>query len=204
MKASKSTLGAKTARSETKGEATRRAILAAAARIIRERGPERVGIAEVMRAAGLTHGGFYAHFMSRDALIAEAIRIMFDAGRQKFLTRTATKSSAEALKSWIDSYVSRAHRDDPGGGCAMAALMSDVARLKPAARKAFDDGVRGIEGRLSAYLPAETAEQAVHSLMAEMAGAVALARAVSDPQLSDRILKTSRAALRARIDKWSV
>jgi len=187
-------------KSETKGEATRRAILSVAARIIRERGPDRIGVAEVMREAGLTHGGFYAHFASRDALVAEAIRIMFDGGRQKFTARIGTKTGPDALKAWIDSYVSRDHRDNPGGGCAMAALISDMARLEPAARAAFDEGIRGIASRLSAHLPASTEEHAVCSLMAEMAGAVALARAVSDPQLSDRILKTSRAALKARID----
>lgn len=200
MKTRRSATGAEIARPETKGEATRRAILAAAARIIRERGPERVGVADVMREAGLTHGGFYAHFVSRDALIAEAISSMFESGRQKFMARVGTKNGPEALKAWIDSYVSREHRDNPGGGCAMAALISDVARLDPAARAAFDNGIRGIASRLSGYLPAEAEEHIVSSLMAEMAGAVALARAVSDPQLSDRILKTSRATLKARID----
>lgn len=189
--------------SETKGESTRRAILAAAARIIRERGPERLGVAEVMREAGLTHGGFYAHFPSRDALVAEAIRTMFEGGREKFTARIGGKSGPEALKAWIDSYVSREHRDNPGGGCAMAALISDIARLEPAARAAFDDGIRGIASRLSAHLPDTAAEQTVCSLMAEMAGAVALARAVSDPQLSDRILKTSRDGLKARIDEMA-
>lgn len=120
-------------------------------------------------------------------------------GRQKFIARVGSKTGPEALV-WIDSYVSREHRDNPGGGCAMAALISDMPRLEPAARAAFDDGIRGIAGRLLAHLPAETEEHAVSSLMAEMAGAVALARAVSDPPLSDRILKTSRAALKARID----
>jgi len=190
-----------TVKPETKGEATRRAILATAARLIRERGPERVGVAEVMREAGLTHGGFYAHFASRDALVAEAIRSMFDGGRQKFLARIGGKTGPDALKTWIDSYVSREHRDNPGGGCAMAALVSDMPRLDPAARAAFDDGIRGIAGRLQAHLPAGMDELAVSSLMAEMAGAVALSRAVGDPQLSDRILKTSRAALKARIDE---
>ncbi len=193
----------KTPKSQTKGETTRRAILATAARLIRERGPERVGVAEVMREAGLTHGGFYAHFASRDALVAEAIRSMFEGGRQKFLARIGGKSGPDALKTWIDSYVSREHRDNPGGGCAMAALISDMPRLEPAARAAFDDGIRGIVGRLQAHLPARTDDLAVSSLMAEMAGAVALARAVGDLQLSDRILKTSRATLKARIDEMA-
>jgi TetR/AcrR family transcriptional repressor of nem operon len=191
----------KSPKAETKGEATRRAILATAARLIRERGPERVGVAEVMREAGLTHGGFYAHFASRDAMVVEAIRSMFDSGRQKFLARIGGKTGPDALKAWIDSYVSREHRDNPGGGCAMAALISDMPRLDPAARAAFDDGIHGIAGRLQAHLPAGTDQQAVSSLMAEMAGAVALARAVGDPQFSDRILKISRAALKARIDE---
>lgn len=200
MKTQKAAARPEIPQAETKGEATRRTILTTAARMIRERGPDRIGVAEVMREAGLTHGGFYAHFASRDALVAEAIRLMFDGGRQKFTTRIGGKTGPEALKTWIESYVSRDHRDNPGGGCAMAALISDVARLEPAARSAFDEGIRGIAGRLSAHLPANMEEQAVCSLMAEMAGAVALARAVSDPQLSDRILKTSRAALKARID----
>jgi TetR/AcrR family transcriptional repressor of nem operon len=201
MKTQKPAIRSEAPRSETKGEATRRAILTAAARIIRERGPDRLGVAEVMREAGLTHGGFYAHFASRDALVAEAIRSMFEGGRQKFVARAGGRTGPEALKTWIDSYVSREHRDNPGGGCAMAALISDMARLEPAARAAFDDGIRGIASRLSAHLPAGAEEHAVSSLMAEMAGAVALARAVSDPPLSDRILKTSRAALKARIDE---
>jgi TetR/AcrR family transcriptional repressor of nem operon len=201
MKAQKSDIRLQLPKAETKGEGTRRAILSIAARIILERGPDRVGIAEVMREAGLTHGGFYAHFASRDALVAEAIRSMFEGGRQKFMARVGARTGPEALKAWIDSYVSREHRDNPGGGCAMAALLSDMARLEPAARAAFDDGIRGIVSRLSAHLPAAAEEHAVSSLMAEMAGAVALARAVSDPPLSDRILKTSRAALKARIDE---
>lgn len=89
----------KTPKHETKGETTRRAILETAARLIRERGPERVGVAEVMREAGLTHGGFYAHFPSRDALVAEAIRSMFNGGRQKFLARIGGKTGPDALKT---------------------------------------------------------------------------------------------------------
>lgn len=189
----------------TKGEATRELILAAAARAIRERGPGGVSVVEVMREAGLTHGGFYAHFASKEALVAEAIRRMFAGGREKFLARIGSRQGPEALKHWIDSYVSRDHRDNPGGGCALAALVSDMPRLDASAREAYDEGVRGIAGRLSQHLPdsIEQRDSAVCSLLAEMAGAVALARAVSDPTLSDRLLKTSRAALKARIDAMS-
>jgi len=158
-----------------------------------------------MRAAGLTHGGFYAHFESKEALVAEAIAMMFAGGRDRFVARIGDREGPEALKHWIDRYVSRSHRDDPGGGCALSALMSDMPRMDAAARAAYDDGARGIAARLARYLPAsgEQAEPQVLTLLAEMAGAVALARAVSDPALSDRILKQSRAALKARIDEMS-
>ena len=189
----------------TKGHATRQAILAVAAKAIREQGPDRISVVAVMRAAGLTHGGFYAHFESKEALVAEAIAMMFAGGRDRFVARIGDREGPEALKHWIDRYVSRSHRDDPGGGCALSALMSDMPRMDAAARAAYDDGARGIAARLARYLPAsgEQAEPQVLTLLAEMAGAVALARAVSDPALSDRILKQSRAALKARIDEMS-
>lgn len=189
----------------TKGEATRNAILDAAAAAIRRHGPDGVSVVAVMREAGLTHGGFYAHFKSKDALVADAIRHMFAGGRDKYVARIGSSIGPDALKSWIDSYISRGHRDDPGRGCALAALISDMPRLKGEARRAYDEGVRGIAGRIAQHLPAKAADaiDAASSLMAEMAGAVAIARAVSDPHLSERFLKNSRAALKARIDEMS-
>jgi len=159
-------------------------------------------VVEVMREAGLTHGGFYAHFASKEALVAEAIRHMFAGGGDRFAARTGARTGPEALKTWIGSYVSREHRDNPGGGCALAALISDMPRLDAAARAAFDEGVRDIADRLLRHLPAGAMqpEIMIGSLLAEMAGAVALSRAVSDRALSDRILRQSRAALCARID----
>jgi len=207
MKTRKASPGApdNTAEARTKGEATRDLILTAAARAIRERGPGGVSVVEVMREAGLTHGGFYAHFASKEALVAAAIQRMFARGREKFLARIGDRAGPEALKYWIDSYVSRDHRDNPGTGCAVAALASDMPRLDASARDAYDAGLRGLTERIARHLPAtaEQPDQAACSLLAEMAGAVALARAVSDPTLSDRLLKTSRASLKARIDQMS-
>lgn len=199
--ASRTTARSTAARPESKGEATRQLILDAAARAIRIHGPAGVSVVEVMREAGLTHGGFYAHFASKEALVAAAIRQMFAGGKDRFAARTGTRTGPEALKSWISAYVSREHRDNPGGGCALAALISDMPRLEASARAAFDEGVQGIADRLARHLPAASQPEAVTgSLLAEMAGAVALARAVSDRSLSDRILRQSRAALCARID----
>lgn len=159
-----------------------------------------------MREAGLTHGGFYAHFKSKDALVAAAISAMFAESRDRFAARVATKTGPEALRAWIESYVSAEHRDNPGGGCALAALISDMPRLDDAARAAFDEGVRGIAGRLARHLSAQPdakTEALTHSLISEMAGAVALARAVSDRDLSDAILENARAALQARVQEWA-
>lgn len=201
-----STAPARTPARQPRSEVTRRAILDAAARAIRVHGPAGVSVVEVMREAGLTHGGFYAHFESKDVLVAAAIRHMFAGGRDRFIDRVGDRTGPEALKTWIQSYVSRAHRDNPGGGCALATLVSDMPRLDGAAREAFDEGLRAIALRFAGHLPAGAGhpEQLALSILSEMAGAVALSRAVGDRALSDRILKQSRDALCARIDAIAV
>ncbi|WP_370152836.1 TetR/AcrR family transcriptional regulator [Ferrovibrio sp.] len=186
-----------------RGAASREKILAAAGRALRRDGPERLGVLPVMREAGLTHGGFYAHFASRDDLVAEAIRGIFAEGAAKFARRTAGLDGLAAIRTWIGGYVTPAHRDNAEGGCGMAALASDLARLPPQARAAFDEGLRGIAGRLASRLPQRPgfdAEAFAFALMAEMAGAVALSRSVSDRDFSDRILTAARTSLLARLD----
>lgn len=185
-------------------QATRERILRAAASAIRAHGPQGVGVLEIMREAGLTHGGFYAHFRSKDDLVAAAIATMFGEGRERFFARTADRQGTEALRLWIDAYVSSSHRDNVAGGCALAALTSDIARLDSAGRAAFDEGLRGIVARFVARLPVREgfdAEAFAMALLAEMAGAVALSRAVSDQKLSSRILQSARASLQARLSQ---
>ncbi len=186
----------------TRRQITREKILLAAARAIRARGPEGVGVLEIMREAGLTHGGFYAHFRSKDELVAAAIATMFDQGRERFFARVAGQQGIEALRVWVDVYVSPSHRDNAGGGCALAALSSDAARLDSASRNAFDEGLRGIIARFAAHLPERDgfdAEACAMAMLAEMAGAVALARAVENRDLSNRILESARSSLQARL-----
>jgi len=187
-----------------KGEATRQSILRHAARAIREAGPEQVGVADVMRAAGLTHGGFYAHFPSKDALVAGAIEGMFAEGAARFAAVTGAATGKAALKAWIQSYLSPDHRDNRAGGCAVAALNTEASRLEPVARAAFEAGLRGIAARfvrhLSPPLPPEEAEAAAWSLMAELSGTLALARVTADPKLSNRILEAGRDAAMRRLD----
>lgn len=182
-------------------EKTRQRIVKIAAAQMRKRGPDNVGVADVMGRAGLTHGGFYAHFASKDDLIAAAIERMFEESSARNREWTLGKDKPEALRVFINSYVSTVHRDRPEGGCAIAALSSDVHRQGRKARAAYDAGVTGLVKAIARFLPGEDEPKKralAVSMLAEMTGAVAAARAVSDPKLSDEILASARRALRAR------
>ena len=187
---------------ETRKQETRARVLQAAARTLRVKGPHQLGVAEVMAEAGLTHGGFYAHFKSKDDLLGAAIDEAFSAGRGLFRRATDGKAPREALLNYIDRYVSMVHRDAPERGCPIAALTSDLPRLPEPARQIFDDGVRGLVRGIAERLPftLERAEAEAGSILSEMVGALGLARAVSDTVLAETLLAQSRANLRARID----
>ncbi len=121
---------------------TRRRIVDGAAAALRARGLAGVGVADLMREAGLTHGGFYAHFASKDALVAEAIDA---AGEQSVrnLRKVVKRAGPEpAFKAIVDAYLSTAHRDGPESGCALAALGAELARESPAARRALSRAAR--------------------------------------------------------------
>jgi TetR/AcrR family transcriptional repressor of nem operon len=181
---------------------TRAKVLSAAARALRADGPERVGVAGVMAQAGLTHGGFYAHFASKEDLIAQAIGPMFLEAQAKMAASVEGKGPAEALKSYINFYLSRSHRDERDTGCPLPALSADLARMPQAARERFGEGVEGLRQRLAGWLEGMGKPQPqvlAASVLAEMVGAVTLARAIADRGQSDAMLKMSRAALRARL-----
>lgn len=170
-------------------------IVEVAARAFRERGVEPVAIADVMRAAGLTHGGFYAHFDSKDALVAEATAQGLADSRREFLAEAAEANPQAPLREAIRRYVSRAHRDNRAGGCALPALAAEIAREPAEVRAAFTTALEEFVAQLMDYVPGETAEarrDAALVLASGMAGAVALARAIEDPALSDRLLLAAR------------
>jgi TetR/AcrR family transcriptional repressor of nem operon len=180
-------------------EQTRRRIVQAAARAYREQGVSGVGIGELMQSVGLTHGGFYAHFASKDALVAEACEQGISELSSRLLAEAEAQGGAEGLRHLVRGYVSRAHRDDPGVGCAMPALAADVARAAPEVRAGFTRTLRGFLARLAPLLPrrgdparAEEPTDEALALASGMVGAVLLARAVDDPELSDRILLAAR------------
>lgn len=181
---------------------TRARVLKEAARAIRAEGPHRVGVAEVMAKAGLTHGGFYAHFKSKDDLVAAAVGEMFNDARIRLARETGDRPPAEGLIAYIDFYLSPRHRDARATGCPITALAADLARLEGRARDQYGQGVAGLAGRLAGLLKElghQDAEALGRSMVAELVGALSLARAVADPNQSDLILATSRGALKRRL-----
>lgn len=178
---------------------TRQRVLKEAAKEIRARGPDNVAVAGVMARAGLTHGGFYAHFASKDALVTEAIGTMFADARARTEKIDAAGDPRAVLRAYVDFYLSPAHRDSRDRGCPLPTLSGDFARSQPATRDRFGAGVEGIAGRLAAPLvQLGHAEAEAHALLAQLVGGVALARAVGDPVLSDAMLTDTHASIVAR------
>ncbi|WCM27721.1 TetR/AcrR family transcriptional regulator [Sphingomonas sp. QA11] len=180
---------------------TRRRVLKEAAREIRAKGPGGVGVAGIMARAGLTHGGFYAHFDSKEALVAAAIETMFESAGRRFDATAAGDDPRAALRAYVDFYLSPGHRDAREHGCPLPALSGDLARLDPEARTRFGQGVAGLTARLADALGRHgmaDSEAAGGSMLAEMVGAVTLSRAVADPAQSDAILDRARASVIAR------
>jgi TetR/AcrR family transcriptional repressor of nem operon len=167
-------------------------ILDAAATLFRERGFASVTVGEVMRAAGLTHGAFYAHFASKDDLVAAAVEraLKESAGA----VGIGTGGTSDARASYVDAYLSRAHRDAQGSGCAIAALGAEITR-SPAAKSIVSRRLeRGIEKMAKAFpwrRKAEPRTLAIATLSATV-GALVLSRLVDDPILADEILDETR------------
>jgi AcrR family transcriptional regulator len=155
------------------------------------------GIAGLMDDAGLTHGGFYAHFESKEALVREAIAAALDATRHR-LDRAAARDDA-GLEGLIRHYLRPAHRDNPAQGCALAALAAEIARHEPATREVFATRAEAFLDRIIAHLPegaAEAKKSPAIGILSVLLGALQLARVVTDAALSDQILESGiKAAL---------
>jgi TetR/AcrR family transcriptional repressor of nem operon len=184
-------------------ERTRARVLKEAAKAIRAEGPHRVGVAGVMAKAGLTHGGFYAHFASKDDLVLAAMSQMFAEASAKFDRLTQGKPPSAALRGYIVFYLSRQHRDARDTGCPLPSLSADLPRLGVAVRQQFAAGFSDVTARISGLLSAlgrPDAGMLASSALAEMVGALSLARSVADPKQSDAILKASRNTLKLRLE----
>ena len=179
-------------------EKTRDAILKATAERIRAGGLEAVGVASIMAEAGLTHGGFYAHFPSRDALLAAAIARLFDDATET-VGRYETKYGAKAgLERYADFYLSAKHRDDFAIGCPIPALGAETRRAGAVVKKAFDEGLDRLAERLGRLMPKQRpAEQkkAALALLGEMSGMLSVSRAIADQRQSNDYLAAARKGL---------
>ena len=166
---------------------THERIVETAARAIRAHGYAGASVADVMKEAGLTHGGFYAHFASRDAMVEEAIERAADEGRARLTGVAERAEPGHALEAIVASYLSDRHVEHPESGCTLAALGSETARQAPALRRIATRQVRGLASLLAAQLPGgDTPDNRDRALTAlcGMVGALSLARAVDDPALS--------------------
>lgn len=177
----------------------RERILAAAGNLFREKGFDGVGIADIMSAAGLTHGGFYRHFASKDDLAAQTCKLAMDgtADRWSGLLQGDQQAPLPAL---LAHYLSQRHRDDAGRGCMFASLGADAARQQIGVRSAFTGGLNALLELLGRTVrgPSQQARRRkAIATMSEMVGAVILARAVDDPALSDEILAATSSDLLA-------
>lgn len=177
----------------------RSAIVAAAERLFRVRGVDAVGLTELMKEAGFTQGGFYNHFKSKDALVAEVM--------EKAMQDRADSPNAGSLDAQVALYLSAAHRDNVEAGCPLSGFAGDAPRLTDAARACYAHGLATYLDRLERMVategatPAQTRRDAI-AVFSQMVGALVLSRAIAgtDPALADEILAAGRDTLVTRRD----
>lgn len=185
----------------SKKEQTRERIVRAAAQAIRKHGYEGVGVADVMKEAGLTHGGFYAHFPSRDALLAQAAEQAGIESMENMSRALSRAKPGEELMALVDAYLADRHAEaaEQGLGCALAAAGSEVPRQNDDVRRAVTRRVKELIGLVERQFPdwgKSAAHEKAMAIVPCMVGALMLARAVDDPQLSRNIRKAAREMIR--------
>ena len=174
---------------------TRERILTAAARLFREKGYDGVGVDAIMNEAGLTAGGFYSHFSSKESLFGEAMATAL-APRKRIGATPDSSTKSDPLVSLIKSYLSRTHRDGMGEGCPLPALTSDVARKSDATRQSYEQQFLRFLNEIENLIPegSQSCRERALAILAQCVGGLMLARAVKDEKLSDQILRSCRAA----------
>jgi TetR/AcrR family transcriptional regulator, transcriptional repressor for nem operon len=176
---------------ENPKQATRQRILEAAGRRFKQEGIDGAGVAAVMSDAGLTNGAFYAHFASKEDLVANVLADQLRAQRQSF---DAQPPDRRGLEAFIRSYLSPQHRDQCADGCPSAALLDEIARRPAATKQVFSDELMGVIDDIASRLNpthAEAAQTDALTLFGLMLGTLQLARALTDRDLSDQLLARS-------------
>jgi len=162
---------------------------------LREKGAHGIGVADLMKEAGLTHGGFYAHFDSREALVIEAFGYAMDRSMEHWRKMTDEVAPEKRLTLIADSYLSTVHRDNPGHGCSVPTLGAEIARESPKTRKAFAGKLDEMIEMMTDFipnLPRKAARKQAIATLATMAGTMLLARIAGSSELSDEVLKTGK------------
>ena len=187
--------------SKAQAAANRERIVQESSRLFRERGLAGIGVAEVMQSAGLTHGGFYGHFASKDDLITEAgARAMADALQN--WQKVAAEFDETPLATYMADYLSAERRDNIGEGCLLAALGAEIAREDTSVRQVVTEGLQEIVDVLAAAMPTGSDGERradVLAMYASAVGALVMARAVDDPVFSDEILAATARGIRKQM-----
>src|SRR5262252_8306540 len=164
---------------------------------LREKGAHGIGVADLMKEAGLTHGGFYAHFDSREALVIEAFSYASNRSREHWRKIVERTPPEKRLALIVDTYLTSLHRDDPGHGCTIATLGAEIARESPKTRKAFAAELERLIDLIADQIPdtpRKVARKRATATLATMAGALVMARIAGSGELSDELLAAGREA----------
>ncbi|CAM3151088.1 TetR/AcrR family transcriptional regulator [Asticcacaulis taihuensis] len=176
-------------------EANREKLLAAASEGFRRHGFDGVKVADVMQAAGLSHGGFYTYFDSKEDLVAQTCATSLE--RQAGRLKAAKGDRQTELDAYVTRYLSTKNRDEPGQACLFPSLAADVARQAEPVRQVFSEGVADYLDALAVLTDTGEGRQKAITLLSTLVGAMVLARAVNDETLSDEILTTVRTTISA-------
>jgi len=185
---------------EHKQETHARIVKKASVRL-REKGAHGIGVADLMKEAGLTHGGFYAHFDSREALVIEAFAYAMDRSTERWRKLAEATPPEKRMATIVNSYLTPLHRDDPGHGCAVPTLGAEIARESPKTRKAFAAKLEQMVDMLAEHIPdvpRKAARKQAMAAIATMMGTLVLARVAGNGEFSDEVLGAGREAVLGR------
>jgi TetR/AcrR family transcriptional repressor of nem operon len=185
---------------EHKQETHARIVKKASVRL-REKGAHGIGVADLMKEAGLTHGGFYAHFDSREALVIEAFAYAMDRSTERWRKIAETTPPDKRLATIVETYLNPVHRDDPGHGCAVPSLGAEIARESPKTRRAFAAKLEQMIDTMAVQIPdvpRKTARRRAIAALATMMGTLVLARVAGSGEFSEEVLGAGREAVLGR------
>ena len=169
---------------------------------LREKGAHGIGVADLMKEAGLTHGGFYAHFASREALVIEALTHAMDRSTERWRKLSDETPVEKRLSKIVNTYLAPTHRDDPGHGCAVPALAAEIARESAKTKRVFagrmEQMIDMLADQFHGMSPKAARKQATAAL-ATMMGTLVMARITANSELSDEILKSGREAILGQV-----